>query len=172
MRCSSIAVRRSTPLTVTNYPSKTVEIDNPNSIYVTVAKDNDPDVNDCHIVFFNQDSPYIYNIVSAPFIPAGRTNEIGRRFLGFQFGSFQYIGKMLGASDGNRTSETAFIGHGIYFWEMNHSIEKRWDWWTLQISLLYPIILFSILPAIFAVKKLRGRKSASIQKATVEKNNC
>jgi hypothetical protein len=42
-------------------------------------------------------------------------------------------------------------------------------WWTLRISLWYPIILFGILPAIFAVKKWRGRKSASTQKTVIEK---
>jgi hypothetical protein len=76
---------------------------------------------------------------------------------------------MLGASDSNRTSETVFVGHGIYFWEMKHTVEKKWSWWTLMISLWYPIILFGILPAIFLVKKLRGRKSASATKTAIEK---
>jgi hypothetical protein len=51
-------------------------------------------------------------------------------------------------------------GYGIYYLVIYDSA-SRWTWWTLMISLWYPIILFGILPAIFVIKKLRSRESAS-----------
>ncbi|HEY1718421.1 MAG TPA: hypothetical protein VGH42_09045 [Verrucomicrobiae bacterium] len=59
-------------------------------------------------------------------------------------------------------------GYGIYFLSI-YDAASKWTWWTLIISLWYPIIIFGILPAIFAVKKMRNRKSASTKKPTVEK---
>jgi hypothetical protein len=59
-------------------------------------------------------------------------------------------------------------GYGIYYLVIHDSASK-WTWWTLMISLWYPIILFGISPAIFVAKKLRGEKSASTKKTTIEK---
>jgi hypothetical protein len=57
---------------------------------------------------------------------------------------------------------------GIYF-RLIEDVRRPDSWWTFRINLWYPIILFGILPAIFAVKKLRGGKPASTNKTTVEK---
>jgi hypothetical protein len=51
-------------------------------------------------------------------------------------------------------------GYGIYFLSI-YDAASKWTWWTLIISLWYPIILFGILPAIFVVKKLRGRENVA-----------
>jgi len=59
--------------------------------------------------------------------------------------------------------------YGIYFSDIDHTINKEQNWWTFFINLWYPIIIFGILPAIFVIKKLRNRKSASTKEATVEK---
>jgi hypothetical protein len=61
-----------------------------------------------------------------------------------------------------------WIGYGIYYRVISDATSKV-TWWTLMISIWYPIILFGILPAIFAVKKLRARKSASTTKTTIVK---
>jgi hypothetical protein len=49
------------------------------------------------------------------------------------------------------------------------NIHRPDSWWTLEISLWYPIILSGILPAIFVVKKLHNRKSASTKETTIGK---
>ena len=59
---------------------------------------------------------------------------------------------------GPTDTETFWEGYGIYHRVINDSASKV-TWWTLMISLWYPLILFGILPAIFVVKKLRGRQS-------------
>jgi hypothetical protein len=57
---------------------------------------------------------------------------------------------------GSNVNETFYEGWGIYFKLINNPAMKI-NWWTLMISLWYPIILFGILPAIFVVKKLRKK---------------
>jgi hypothetical protein len=69
---------------------------------------------------------------------------------------------------GSNVKETFYEGWGIYFKLINNTAMKI-TWWTLMISLWYPIIIFAILPTIFMIKKLRNRKSVLTQKATVEK---
>jgi len=159
MRWSSIAIVHGNPIVTTNYPSKRVQVDDPDSVYIAVAKNNADGMRDCYLYFFNQGVPYEYNFMFAPFVPKGLTNETRLNFIGFHFGSARHLGKMFGASDGNQTSEIQFIGHGIYFWEMKHTIEKQWNWWTLMISLWYPIILFGILPAFVLFNKWRRKNS-------------
>ena len=74
---------------------------------------------------------------------------------------------MLGLTD----TITGFEGCGIYYHVViNYSASKAM-WWTLIISLWYPIIIFSILPAIFVIERLCGRKPASTKEASVEKRD-
>lgn len=163
VHCSSITVRHAIPLITTNYPSKKVGANDPDSIYFTVANNDVEDMRGCYLYFFNQGVPYEYNVVFAPFVPSGLTNETHLNFFGYHFGSAQHIGKMLGTTDGDRERDTYMEGNGIYYTHMFHIVDKKWDWWTLMISLWYPIIIFSILPAIFVVTKLRCKKLASKQ---------
>ncbi|MES1181134.1 MAG: hypothetical protein ABUL66_04660, partial [Verrucomicrobiota bacterium] len=68
----------------------------------------------------------------------------------------------------NTTNEKEWAGYGIYF-RWIKDVNRPDSWWTLMVSLWYPIILFGILPAIFVVKKWRKRKLVSTKKATIEK---
>jgi hypothetical protein len=80
-----------------------------------------------------------------------------------------YMGGTIAFTGDKSVKETGCDFYGIYFRTIKHAVKKDWDQWTLMISLWYPIILFGILPAIFAVKKLRGRKSVSTEKTVIEK---
>ena len=71
-------------------------------------------------------------------------------------------GTMSGSSDDQ--TGWGFYGMECGLMRVNDPVVKTW--WTLRISLWYPIIIFGILPAIFVVKKLRNRKSASTKKET------
>jgi hypothetical protein len=66
------------------------------------------------------------------------------------------IGSIVGFAGDDRTSETGWSGWGISFRHITHTVEKNKNWWTLMISLWYPIIFTGILPAVFLVKKVRG----------------
>jgi hypothetical protein len=61
---------------------------------------------------------------------------------------------MFDCAKGDITGETLFLGYGIFFWDMNHTINKEQNWWTFFINLLYPIIFFGILPFIVVVRKV------------------
>jgi len=79
------------------------------------------------------------------------------------------VGAMvISMSNDHSTTETGWVYFGI-FYRLITDTHRPDNWWTLMISLWYPIILFGILPAIFVVKKLCGRKSASTKKTPVEK---
>ncbi|HEY1717618.1 MAG TPA: hypothetical protein VGH42_04890 [Verrucomicrobiae bacterium] len=143
----NITIKHNPPTIITNPPSK-ISAKYPlykpitiddPSIHVAVTKD---DWNG-NLMFFNQRSPY----VGGTLIMTGghdSTNHV------------------------DRISEKGWDGFGIYFC-LIEDVRRPDSWWTFRINLWYLIILFGILPAIFAVKKLRNRKSASTKKATVEK---
>jgi hypothetical protein len=48
---------------------------------------------------------------------------------------------------------------GIYYSYIIHTIEKDKNWWTLMISLWYPIIIFGIVPFACAIKRIYAAKS-------------
>lgn len=86
-------------------------------------------------------------------INLGASNVEDREWLVFYNGPYPNDTTMLGPTD----TITGYEGYGIYYHVIHKSATKV-TWWTLMISLWYPIILFGILPAIFAVKKLRVRR--------------
>ena len=49
---------------------------------------------------------------------------------------------------------------GVYF-RLISDARRSDNWWTLMVSLWYPIIIFGILPAAYMVQKLRGTKSVT-----------
>ena len=51
---------------------------------------------------------------------------------------------------------------GLYFRLIKHT-DTNETWWTLMVSLWYPIIIFGILPAVYVVQKLRGTKPVGAQ---------
>lgn len=81
---------------------------------------------------------------------------------------FPYTGSIVGFSGDKSVTEKGYEGWGIYF-RLLKDVRRSDSWWTLMISLWYPIFLFGILPAIFVIKKLCGRKSASTKETPVEK---
>jgi hypothetical protein len=107
-----------------------------------------------------------WGVRAFPF-PSGDKITIQPRIFGYgiQFGSGTHSAKMVGCSENDLTSETYFIGYGIFFCDISHSLDKDKTWWTLMINLWYPIIIFAILPAILLVKKLRSKKLASTKNA-------
>jgi hypothetical protein len=141
----NITIKHNPPIVITNYPSK-ISANYP--LYKPTTID-DPSVHvavtkydwNGNLMFFNQRSPYVGGVIAMTGTNSHSVNEV---------------------------NETGWDGLGIYFC-LIEDIRRPDSWWTLMISLWYPIILFAILPAIFVVKKLRGRKPASTKKATVEK---
>jgi hypothetical protein len=71
-----------------------------------------------------------------------------------------YTGSVMSFTGDNTLSEAGLTGGGIYFRHIKHTIEKDKDWWTLMISLWYPIIIFGILPSVFVAKKFCATKGA------------
>jgi len=58
----------------------------------------------------------------------------------------------------NKTiSEKGWEGYGISF-RLIKDFSQPDNWWTLRVSLWYPVIFFAILPAIYCLKKLRSQK--------------
>lgn len=129
------------------------------NFHFTVAKDFSRDMGGCYLYFLNQNMPEEGMMRFAT--PGDTLTNRTFRGFGIDFGSEKHTASLLGFSNDDRESETHFMGYGIYFRDTNHTVDRKHNWWTLMISLWYPIILFGILPAIFLVKKLRGRKSAS-----------
>ena len=66
-------------------------------------------------------------------------------------------GVMLGADVAETIKRSGWDNFGIRFIHIIHSVEKDKNWWTLMISLWYPIVIFGILPSIFIAKKLRAK---------------
>lgn len=127
-------------------------------IHFTSAKDMG-EMNGFQLCFFNQRMPF-GGVRSFPFPGDDKITDIhGFKKLGILFGTGAHTTVMLDCAKNDQTSETHFRGYGIYYFDMSHSIDKDKTWWTLVISLWYPIILFSILPAIFVIKKVRAKTS-------------
>jgi hypothetical protein len=88
------------------------------------------------------------------------TNKTFHRGLGIEFGHGEYTSRAFGYVANDRIHLTSFDGYGIHYYVIAHTIERDKTWWTLMISLWYPIVFFGILPSVFLAKKLRGRKLA------------
>jgi hypothetical protein len=63
-----------------------------------------------------------------------------------------YAGSVVSFTGDNSVVEHGLTGYGIYFRSIKY-IDKKETWWTLMISLWYPVIIFAILPLAFVVKK-------------------
>jgi hypothetical protein len=74
-----------------------------------------------------------------------------------------YTGSIIKFAGDNTINETGFTGAGIYFRHITHAVEKDKNWWTLIISLWYPVIAFGILPLVFLIKKSQTTKEAAQQ---------
>jgi len=66
-----------------------------------------------------------------------------------------YSGSIISFAGDKTVSEVGWDGPGIYFRSIRHIVRKDWDQWTLMINFWYPIVIFSILPLIFFIRKWR-----------------
>lgn len=82
------------------------------------------------------------------------TKEFGGNVVFFNQ-NMPYQGSIITLAGDNTVGETGFTGAGIYFRHIIHTVETDKNWWTLMISLWYPIIVFAVLPLVFVIKKLR-----------------
>jgi hypothetical protein len=130
----NITIIHNSPVVFTNTPSK---ISTNFPLYKPITID-DPSIHvalakdrwNGNLIFFNQKSPYVGGITSLTGSNWHSTNEV---------------------------SEKGFDAYGIYFCLFKDAHRPNTNRWTLMISLWYPIILFGILPAIYAIKKLRAK---------------
>lgn len=77
-----------------------------------------------------------------------------------------YTGGIISFTGDNTVNETGFTGFGLYFRHITHTVEKDKDWWTLMISLWYPIAIFAIFPLVFVGKKMRAARNLPTAGAT------
>ncbi|MBU6410189.1 MAG: hypothetical protein KGR98_07360 [Verrucomicrobia bacterium] len=141
-----------------NHPGMfTYLYDGGNRVHFAIQKGYVRDMSGCYLVVYSQNFPYELN-TSFAFAPNDRiTNRVGFVHFGIKYGSGIHTGNMIGCADNDRTSATVFIGYGIFFSRIFHSVDKAQNWWTLMISLWYPIIIFAILPCVLVIKALRAR---------------
>ena len=69
-----------------------------------------------------------------------------------------YMGSIVSFAGDKSVVERGLTAWGLYFRLIKHA-DTNETWWTLMVSLWYPIIIFGILPLVFVVKKLRAAKS-------------
>lgn len=104
----------------------------------------------------NASGTYIYDGGGRAHIAV--TKEWGGNLVFFNQ-TMPYTGGIISFTGDNTVNETGFTGFGLYFRHITHTVEKDKDWWTLMISLWYPIAIFGILPLAFAVKKARAARN-------------
>ena len=144
------------PSTRTNDPSMlTYPEDGGGNFHFAIARDFSKEMGGCYLYFLNQNMPE-EGMMTFAALGDTITNRTCFHGAGIEFFSGRHTARMFGFSDGDRESETQFKGYGIYFRDTSHTIDKAHNWWTLMISLWYPIIFFGILPAIFVAKKLNS----------------
>ena len=158
---SFITVVHGDPVTATDYSSKKIYVIYHHRVRIAIEKNQMKDMRGCNLVFFNQDMPYELNAMFAFSDGDKIIGKSGFKMFGISFGSGTHSTKMLGCAENDRTSQTVFLGCGIYFSDIDHTVNKEQNWWTVFVNLWYPIILFGILPAIFVVKKWRDGKANS-----------
>ena len=128
------------------------------NLHLTVEKSDMEDMHGCYLIVLNQNMPYQLNFSFAFDDKDKITNEAHFAAYGIKFSSGTHSARMLGCADDDRTSLIVFTGYGIFFSKISHTVDKFHNWWTFMISLWYPVIIFSILPAVWLVQKLRGTK--------------
>jgi cytochrome oxidase Cu insertion factor (SCO1/SenC/PrrC family) len=69
-----------------------------------------------------------------------------------------FFGGTIALAGDKTTTETGWDGFGIYF-RIVKDAKVVSNWWTFMISLWYPIVITTILPTFFFLKKLRKNKS-------------
>lgn len=72
-----------------------------------------------------------------------------------------YLGSIIGMGGDKTVSVSGCDGLGIYYRVIKHADRKDWDWWTLAVSLWYPIIMSGGLTAIFVWLASRSRHRSS-----------
>lgn len=85
------------------------------------------------------------------------TKNWGGNFVFFNQDS-PYTGSIIKFAGDKTIKEWGLTGWGIYFRHIDNSVQKS-VWWTLMISLWYPIIMFGALPVIYFAKKFCTSKS-------------
>jgi hypothetical protein len=128
------------------------------NLHLTVEKSDMEDMRGSYLIILNQNMPYQLNFSFAFDDKDKITNEAHFAAYGIKFSSGTHSARMLGCADDDRTSLVVFTGYGIIFSKISHTVDKFHNWWTFMISLWYPVIIFSILPAVWVVQKLRGTK--------------
>ena len=160
---SYITIGNSNPVVVidSDSPSKRTLNLYPHIVHATVEKNDVEDMQGCHILFFNQNMPYELN-ASFAFTPNDKNiSKFGFMNYGIKSGSWTHSTRMIGCATNDQTSEDIFLGYGIFFWKMSHTINQEQNWWTFFFSLWYPIVIFAILPTIFLIKKFVSKKRKS-----------
>jgi hypothetical protein len=74
-------------------------------------------------------------------------------YLVFYNQNIPYSGSIFRFSGDKTINETGLTGCGIYYRHITHTLEKDKNWWTLMVSLWYPIIMSGILPLALVLKK-------------------
>ena len=70
-----------------------------------------------------------------------------------------YTGSVIGLAGDKSINKAGWDGWGIYFRSINRTGDKNENWWTLMVSLWYPISVFGVLSALCGVASLRGAKA-------------
>jgi hypothetical protein len=93
------------------------------------------------------------------YIPLGNATMAVDKYNGGQMVFFNGPEPNSTTSSGSNDNQTGWGFYGIEcrLMSVNDPVVKTW--WTLNISLWYPIIIFGIFPVFFAIKKLRAKTS-------------
>jgi hypothetical protein len=74
-----------------------------------------------------------------------------------------YAGSVISLTGDKTINERGVTGWGIYFRLIENTTQNS-RWWTLMISFWYPVILFGILPLVFAVRNCaRPKQEAAVK---------
>jgi hypothetical protein len=68
-----------------------------------------------------------------------------------------YMGSMFALTGEQSVREKVWGFYGVDFLLIKDATKED-SWWTLMLSLWYPIIIFGVLPTVFAVKKVRATR--------------
>jgi hypothetical protein len=80
-----------------------------------------------------------------------------------------YRGSIYNVSDGQGPRMRGFDGIGIYYRNLEAGSQSRF--WTLMVSLWYPVILFAILPVIYLWRKRRRHPDGSLRSPSGLRND-
>src|ERR1700744_852874 len=87
------------------------------------------------------------------------TKEFGGSFVFFNQ-AIPFFGGTIGFADTKAVDEKGWDVYGIYFRVVKDN-NRADSWWTFIISFWYPLIIFSIWPILFMVRRLRSMSSST-----------